>query len=208
MVATLLWRLCTRSSSRYWLVKSQVVYRQILGGLGRGSRIINPLRFECPSYIYLGERVTVNRFCWLGAYPQKGFDRPRLSIGDGSQIGHFNHITCINDVEIGPNVLTADRVHISDNEHIFENVSIPVMKQGVTSRSVVAIGEGTWIGENANVLSCKVGRNCVIGANAVVISDIPDFSVAVGVPARVVKRYDPGEKRWTKVSVASRDFAR
>jgi acetyltransferase-like isoleucine patch superfamily enzyme len=95
-------------------------------------------------------------------------------------------------------VLTADRVHISDNEHIFANVSIPVMKQGVTSRGVVAIGEGTWIGENANVLSCKVGRNCVIGANAVVISDIPDFSVAVGVPARVVKRYDPGEKRWTR----------
>ena len=139
MVATLLWRLCTRSSSRYWLVKSQVVYRQILGGLGRGSRIISPLRFECPSYIYVGERVTVNRFCWLGAYPQKGFDQPRLSIGDGAQIGHFNHITCINRVEIGANVLTADRVHISDNEHIFANVGIPVMKQGVTSRGAVVL---------------------------------------------------------------------
>ena len=161
MVATLLWRLSKRSSSRYWLVKSQVVYRQILGGLGRGSRIVNPLRFECPSYIYLGERVMVNRFCWLGAYPQKGFNQPRLSIGDGA--------------------------------------TIPVIKQGVTSRGAVVIGEGTWIGENANVLSCKVGRNCVVGANAVVISDIPDCSVAVGVPARVVKRYDPVEKRWTKV---------
>ena len=206
MMATLLWRLFARASSRYWLVKSQGLYRHILGGLGPGSRIIQPLKFECPAHIYIGRHVTINRSCWLGAYPRNGFDQPHLSIGDGAQIGHFNHITCIDRVDIGANVLTADRVHISDNEHVFEDVSVPVLKQGVISRGAVAIGEGTWIGENANVLSCKVGRNCVIGANAVVISDIPDFSVAVGVPARVVKWYDPAEKHWTRKSVASHEL--
>jgi hypothetical protein len=60
----------------------------------------------------------------------------------------------------------------------------------ILSKGRVSIGEGTRIGENASILSCNIGRNCVIGSNAVVVSDIPDCSVAVGAPARIVRRFD------------------
>jgi acetyltransferase-like isoleucine patch superfamily enzyme len=58
------------------------------------------------------------------------------------------------------------------------------------------IGDGSWIGENACIIGAHVGKNCVIGANAVVTSDIPDYSVAVGVPAVVIKRFDAPSKMW------------
>lgn len=197
--ARVIWQFWRRACRTYWLGKSQLLYRGILGGLGPGSRIIRPLKFSNPEFICLGSRVTIHEFCWLGAYPQPGLGVPLLTIGDGATIGHFNHITFVQRVEIGPKVLTADRVHISDNEHVFSEAGRAIMDQGVVSRGPVAIGTGTWIGEGANILSCRIGKGCVIGANAVVIADVPDFSVAVGVPARVVKRYDISERRWLRV---------
>jgi acetyltransferase-like isoleucine patch superfamily enzyme len=160
------------------------------------------LRFERPEHIYLGENVTINKFCWLGTYPQSNSKPPKLSIGDGSRIGHFNHITCINSVEIGPDVLTADKVHISDNTHGFDDPDVPIVNQPVSSRGTVVIGGGTWLGENVSVLSAKVGRNCVIGANAVVTSDIPDFCIAVGAPARIIKRFNDKTKAWEPITKA------
>lgn len=147
--------------------------------------------------------MTINRFCWLGAYPQDKQAPPRLVIGSGSSIGNFNHITCINYVEIGEKVLTADRVHISDNTHGFEDPEAPILRQPTTSRGPVVIGPGSWLGEGVSVLSARIGRNCVIGANAVVTSDIPDFSVAVGVPARVIRRYNAESKRWERTVAIS-----
>jgi acetyltransferase-like isoleucine patch superfamily enzyme len=111
----------------------------------------------------------------------------------------MNHITCIHKVEIGENVLTADRVHISDHSHGFSQITIPIMAQPVTSKGVVRIGDGTWIGENASILSCSIGRNCVIGSNAVVTRDIPEYCVAVGAPARVVKRFNTISGQWENV---------
>jgi acetyltransferase-like isoleucine patch superfamily enzyme len=64
----------------------------------------------------------------------------------------------------------------------------------------VTIGDGAWIGENACVIGASVGKNAVIGANAVVTQDVPDFSVAVGVPARIIKRYNPSSQCWEKVA--------
>lgn len=189
------YELCTRISGIYWLAKSQVLYKRYLGALGRRSRIIKPLKMTRMEKIFIGEDVTVNALTWLFTFSPEGHSA-RMIIGDGCRIGHFNHITCINRVEIGNNVLTADKVHISDNSHGYENPRMPIAKQNVVSKGPVAIGEGTWLGENVSVLSCRIGRNCVIGANSVVTRDIPDFCVAVGAPARIIKRFDEGSGSW------------
>lgn len=194
-----LWRLRSRIHSAYWTAQSRFFYRYLLGRLGTTSKITRPLKIVHPEHIYIGDDTAIAGFCWLGAYPQEGMEPPRLVVGDNTVIGHFSHITCVNRVEIGSKVLIADRVHISDNEHVFQNADVPIVDQGVLSRGPVVIGDSSWIGENVCVLSCKIGSHCVIGANAVVISDIPDFSVAVGVPARVVKRYDRETRQWKKV---------
>ena len=97
---------------------------------------------------------------------------------------------------IGDDVLTANNVYISDNIHCYENITTPVIKQPVKYKRSVEIGSGAWIGENACIIGANVGRNSVIGANAVVTSDIPDYAVAVGIPAKVIKQYDSVQEKW------------
>ena len=62
----------------------------------------------------------------------------------------------------------------------------------------VLIGEGSWIGENVCIIGAFVGKNSIVGANSVVTNNIPDYCVAVGAPARVIKRYDHKDNQWVK----------
>jgi acetyltransferase-like isoleucine patch superfamily enzyme len=150
--------------------------------------------------IRIGENVLINQYAFLLTLQEDKAVVPRLTIGDGSVIGHMNHITCICEVKIGESVLTADRVFISDHSHAFSETTIPILKQPIVSKGKVSIGNGTWIGENAAVLSCNIGKNCVIGANAVVLSDIPDYCVAAGAPARVIRRWNSVSRIWDRIT--------
>lgn len=188
-----------RISGYYWVVKTRLFYRPAFGAIGGGSKIIKPLKLRGPENIYIGRDVAIAQYSTLLTFPVLQNKMPKLVIGDSCEIGHFNHITCINSVVIGPKVLTADRVHISDNTHTFDDPTKPIVDQAVVSKGTVEIGEGSWLGENVSVLSCKIGRNCVIGANAVVTKDIPDYCVVVGVPGRIIKKYDLTSKVWKVV---------
>ena len=183
----------------YWLLKTQILYKRYFGSVGRRSRIIRPLKLRNMKNIFIGNRVTINKYTWLMTLPLEGNQIPRMIIGDDCEIGHYNHISCVNSVVIGPKVLTADGVHISDNGHGYEDPRVAIIDQPILSKGPVIIGEGTWLGENVNVISCRIGRNCVIGANAVVVRDIPEFSVAVGVPAQVIKRFNQKSGKWDKI---------
>jgi len=163
--------------------------------LGFKALIIKPLRIDGKKYITIKKRSIIKNFAWLLALKIDSFE-PELIIGEGTSIGDFSHITAIRKVEIGKNVLLANKVYISDNLHSFENVNIPIMNQPIFFKSEVVIGDGSWLGENVCVIGAKIGKNCVIGANAVVTGDIPDYSVAVGIPAKVVKQYNKNSNRW------------
>ncbi len=180
-----------RIAELYWLVKTHCYYRLFWGRIGKRSKIIQPMRLRNVHNIFIGENVIINKHAFLLTLNEDRAIAPRLTIGDGSVIGHMNHVACIRNVSIGKNVLTADRVYISDHSHGFSDPSLPIMRQPVVSKGITSVGDGSWIGENVVVLSCSIGKQCVIGANAVVLTDIPDFSVAVGAPARVVRRFHP-----------------
>ena len=184
----------------YWMSVTQCFYRPAFGAIGLRTRIINPLKMRNMENIFIGSNVVIANQAWLFTVPALENHTPKLEIGNGCQIGNYNHITCVNSVRIGAKVLTADRVHISDNSHDFTDPNSAILDQPVISKGPVEIGEGTWIGENVNVLSSKIGRNCVVGANAVVINDLPDYCVAVGAPARVVRRFDLTRKAWIRES--------
>ncbi|MFO1487476.1 MAG: acyltransferase [Verrucomicrobiota bacterium] len=191
-------QLLGRFSGYYWLTVTQLVYRPAFGAIGPKSRIISPLKMRNMENIFIGAGVTIARHTWLFALPALQNHLPKLAIEDGCQIGNFNHITCVNEVRLGAKVLTADRVHISDNTHDFKNPHIPIMDQPISSKGPVHIGSGSWLGENVNVLSCKIGRNCVVGANSVVTKDVPDFCVVAGIPARIIRQFDQNSKTWEK----------
>jgi len=184
----------------YWALKTRFYYSRFFGRIGRRSKLSKPLRLKNVQNIFIGNNVTIHKYAFLLTLRLAGSPPPRLVINDGCTIGHFSHITCVNELAIGRNVLIADRVHISDNSHVFADPNVPIIRQGVTTKGKVNIGEGTWIGEGVSVLSCNIGKNCVIGSNAVVVNDVPDYCVAVGVPARVISRFNPESGRWEKTA--------
>ena len=162
------------------------------------SNIKCPLKINGAKRISIGSRCQINYRTWLAAMPLTGTEC-ELIIEDGCIIGHFNHIYATGFIILHKNVLTADKVYISDNSHEYKDVSKPIMFQSVIQKGSVEIGEGSWLGENVCVLGANIGKHCVIGANSVVTKDIPDYSVAVGIPAKIVKTYDFNIKKWIKV---------
>lgn len=164
---------------------------------GIGSFIQKPLKIDGSKNISIEDNVFIAKNVWLGALPLTG-GTCQITIGKGSRIGHFNHIYATSSIAIGESVLTADRVYISDNLHSYENVSLPILNQPIKQCNPVIIGEGTWIGENVCIIGSNIGKNCVIGANAVVTKDIPDYCVVVGAPARIIKRYCKDTLAWRK----------
>jgi acetyltransferase-like isoleucine patch superfamily enzyme len=154
------------------------------------------LRVDGKQNITIEKNVVIQRLTWIAAVPLSNAMDCHLLIGEGSIIGHFNHIFATGEIEIGKNVLTADKVFITDNQHQFDNIHLPIHTQGVKQLSKVIIGDGSWIGENVCIIGASVGKNSVIGANSVVTKDIPDYCVAVGAPAKVIKKFDFENNKW------------
>jgi len=188
----------SRISDYFYLVKSQCYYKFFFGAIGKNSKLIMPMRLKNVGNVFIQDDVIINKFAFIITVQVCADVKPSLVVDSGSIIGHFNHIASVNSVYIGKNVLTADKVYISDHNHQYADISKPVMDQGVYSNGIVSIGDGTWIGENVCIVSAKIGKNCVVAANSVVTKDIPDYCVAAGIPARVIKMYDPGTNRWVK----------
>lgn len=192
-----------RPLSDYKKVFKAIIYAvfnwPFFGKMGRRVFVYSPLRIVGKRNVFIYDDVKIGYKTWLSAVPYTGCENCGLFIGRNSTIGNFNHIISTHSVVIEENVLTADKVYISDNIHGYDNILIPIKNQPIVQKNDVIIGEGSWLGENVCVIGAKIGKHCVIGANSVVTKDIPDYSVAAGSPARVIKRYNFENNRWEKV---------
>ena len=121
-----------------------------------------------------------------------------IKIGTGTEIGERCRISISNSLEIGEKVLLSPNVYITDCDHEYRDIKIPVMDQGIVQKGQrVSIGDGSYIGINTVIVgNVKIGKHCIIGANSVVTKNIPDYCLAIGSPARIIKKYDE-EKGWT-----------
>jgi acetyltransferase-like isoleucine patch superfamily enzyme len=187
--------LLTRIISKIYRVYFVPCYWWKFKSIGTGSAMFRPFRIDGSNGIAIGKNTIFQRGGWLYCRGIQGRESV-LTIGEGCAFGYNNHITSAGKVIIGNNVLTANNVYISDNIHDYEDINTPIIYQMVRFKQEVIIGDGSWIGENACIIGARIGKNCVIGANAVVTSDIPDYSVAVGMPAVVIKQFDQQLKKW------------
>ena len=132
--------------------------------------------------ITLADSVTIRPYAQIGTGGMIG-------IGQGSEIGERCRISIANSLEIGEKVLLSPNVYITDCDHEYRKLDIPVIDQGIVQKGQkVFIGDGSYIGINAVIVgNVKIGKNCVIGANSVITKDVPEYCVAVGSPARVIK---------------------
>lgn len=132
-------------------------------------------------------RLVLGRWVHLGVDTALRCHEGTLTLGDKSVIARDVSINCYLDVEIGDSALIADNVYISDFDHKFTDLTTPIKDQGI-AKSRVRIGRDVWLGTKVTVArGVTIGEGAVVGANAVVTKDLPAYSVAVGVPARVVR---------------------
>lgn len=169
-------------------------------GLGHASFINCPLRIDGIDNIIIENDVIIEYKSWLAAVPHTGFASCLLKIGNGTRIGHFNHIYATREIIIEDYVLIADKVYISDNLHSYKNPLVPILQQEIEQKQNVRIGHGAWIGENSVIIGAKIGKHSVVGANSVVTHDVPDYCVVAGAPAKIIKKYNFDEGIWEKIS--------
>jgi len=174
-------------SLRYGISPSKHVY------FGKNVRIVNP------QYIDMGGQVFIDDDVELCVNQTMPGVTPKLLIGNRVHFGKMNRIGCDNRIIIEDDVLFAPHVHISDRNHGFENIHIPISRQKVTSKGPVVIGAETWLGFGCQVMSgVKIGRHCVIAAGTIVVKDVPDYSVVGGNPAKILKKYNQITNKWEK----------
>lgn len=163
---------------------------------GPGSRLRPPLRLKGEQHITIGANVFIGPNSWIEVFGNPADDSPVIEIGSGTEIAGFCTITGVSKVIIENDVLIARYVYIADHSHEYRDPKVPISRQGIRNIAPVCILRGAWLGQGAVICpGVTIGRNSVVGANSVVISDIPDHCVASGVPARVIKRI--GDKATT-----------
>lgn len=169
------------------------------------SRIIRfPFDIRGKRNIDLGEGLTTGKGCRIEAFSEG--DRIVLSFGKNVQINDYVHISAMCSIVIGDGVLMAGKIYISDNSHGFykEGFSQSSPEEKPIERAYfmapVSIGDNVWIGEGVVVMpGVTIGKACIVGANSVVTKSIPPYSMAVGNPARVIKRFNPETSCWERV---------
>jgi acetyltransferase-like isoleucine patch superfamily enzyme len=126
-----------------------------------------------------------------------------VTIGDHTLIGLSNVI--IGPVTIGSNIIFAQHVVVSGLNHDYQDLSLPIHRQKVTTKKIT-IEDECWIGANCVIMAgVTIGKHSVIAAGSVVTKDIPPYSVAAGNPARVIKQYDANKKEWIRLSEKNQD---
>lgn len=191
------YRICDKFKLASYLIRTKLICRTV-----RLFRF--PIDIRGKKWIDFGRQLTTGYWCRLEAF-QFGSSNGQIIFGNNVQINDFVHISSISSVKIGDNVLIASHVYISDNSHGFYKGdmkdSSPEIPPALREYNVapVSIGNNVWIGEGVIVLpGVTIGNGSIIGAHSVVNRNIPENCIAVGSPARVIKRFNKQTGRWEK----------
>lgn len=171
----------------------------------KNARLIRfPIDIRGKKYIRVGKGFTTGFGCRIEAYPED--NQPTLFIGENFQMNDYVHITAMEKVSIGNNVLLASKIYISDCSHGSyagdENDSSPneIPKDRKLFSKPVVIEDNVWLGEFVSVLSgVSIGKGTIVGANSVVSKSLPEYVIAVGTPAKPIKKFNFSTQKWEKI---------
>lgn len=168
------------------------------------ARIIRfPIDIRGKKYIQVSKGFTTGVGCRIEAYPKT--DKKVLLFGENFQMNDYVHITAMESVKIGNNVLLASKIYISDCSHGSysgdENDSYPdsIPHDRPLSSKPVVIEDNVWLGEFVSVLpGVTIGKGSIVGANSVVSKNLPPYVIAVGTPAKPIKKFNFETNKWEK----------
>lgn len=191
---------------RYSLYQLVILFFNVIRTkfLFKEARIIRfPFDVRGRKFISVSKGFTTGVGCRLEAYPANT-DKV-LYIGENVQINDYVHITAMEKVSIGNNVLMASKIYISDCTHgnysgdnDDSNPKINPSDRTLFSSPVI-IKDNVWLGESVSVLpGVTIGEGTIVGANSVVTKNLPDFVIAVGIPAKPIKKFNFQSQKWEK----------
>lgn len=179
-----------KTRPRWWIRLFQFVYLK----RGKGSVIYRSVRKDLPPF----NLFRLGKYSVIEDYSCLNNSVGDIIIGDYCRIGLSN--TVIGPITIGNRVNISQNVVLIGLDHNYQDVHKGIIEQGVTT-SPITIGDDTIIGANTIVLSgITIGKHCFIGAGCLVNKDIPDYTVAVGNPVRIIKQYDFKQEKWIRIS--------
>lgn len=153
--------------------------------------------FRGGKHITIGDNVSIGRGVRLTAWSTynscEGLQKftPKIIIGNNCSIGDSGHITAIDMIQFGNNVLLGPKVLITDNTHgVFNEKYIDVApnRRPLNSKGPVIIEDNVWIGEKASIMpGVRIGYGSIVAANSVVTKDVPKRSIVAGIPAKVIR---------------------
>ncbi|WP_375497072.1 acyltransferase [uncultured Jatrophihabitans sp.] len=153
----------------------------------RGPVHGNALQLLRERRLELGAHVLLEPGVWLTS------DTGRIAIGGGSILNLNVMIAAVEEVTIGEHCMLANGCLVTDGNHRVDDPDVPVPWQGFTTKGPVTIGDNVWLGANVVVTSgVRIGRRAVVGANSVVVEDVPDFAIVAGAPAQVLRTISYG----------------
>ena len=185
---------------RFWYPVANLTNRFLFGAYGRDVYIEPGVVINRPRFVHLGDHVRIKRNTSINLHPQdKKSKEGVLFIGNNTIISEGCIISACHRIVIEENVGISPYVMIIDNSRKPGDVVLPSKEQKL-ELGYVHIGADSWIAYNACILpNVTIGKHCIIGALSIVNGDIPPYSVAVGSPARVVKRFDFDRREWMKI---------
>lgn len=167
--------------------------------LDEASFLEHPLKIDGREHIHIGSGVKIASGGWLCAVSQYGNQTfsPEIHVGDETVIGRFGHIVATRKIEIGKNVTLGSRVYLSDNLHDYRDTERSIAENRLISCGKIAIGDSCTIGEGACIIgNLQIGKECVVEPNSVLTISLPPRSVAAGIPARIIRRYNFNSGAW------------
>jgi len=188
-------------------IKTIIWYKQLFGNIGEHSIVFKPLRLINPHNIYIGDGVRIYKNSRIETIETWGDTKykPRVVIGNHTTFEQRLHLICASRVEIGADVVISADVMITDLNHEYREVNRNLMHQPIEVKETV-IGNYCFIGMGTRVLAgTRLGNNCIVGSNSVVIGEFPEYSVIAGNPAKIIKRYDFEICKWRRTN-SSGDF--
>ncbi|MDN2716647.1 DapH/DapD/GlmU-related protein [Janthinobacterium sp. SUN120] len=186
----------------------RIYYKKLFGW--NVNTILGPAYIRGKRHITIGDNFNCRSNLWIEAVTEFGDQKfnPRIIIGNNFGASDFLHIAATNLVDIGNNVLVGSKVLITDHLHGDYRSDFPSSPdesphdRKLSTERLVIIEDNVLIGDNVCILpGARIGFGAVIGANSVVTSDIPPKTIAVGIPARIVKKYCDAQKKWIGVEI-------
>ena len=171
------------------------------------NRLIHPEYMEIGDDVYIGPNSMLD--CML-EYPGPELNppadvkaeqfQPRIVIGNRVSATGGLQLAACQEIVIEDDVLLASNINMTDALHGYSHVDTPYKFQNMWQIAPIKVKRGSWIGQNVVITpGVTIGEMCIIGANSVVNKDIPDYSIAVGAPARVIKQWSDTDKEWRNV---------